>query len=539
MYIMLCPNCESVLKESDVFCPVCGSACAEAAEDPALTEEMPAAEQTVAEEETAVEETSFDDLMNEAAALIREPDLEVEEVEQTVEEAAPAVYSNPAPAKKVKKNHGATPVLIAIIAVLFAALLVSGFFLFAEITYNQAVVSLQHKEYDQALESYEKFSFYKDCQAQAEELNRLQTAYDQALALLPQHQYVEAKVIFQSLGDYRDSLDQLMYQVPYQQAAYLMAGAAANDKAALPQHPAYQPENAYSDNVTPMLYKGAAQLLIALGDFQDSAVLSSQCYLNAAAAYMDQGLFEEAFACQEFMNAADQEAVMALYMTFCADDTAWTDLLASVKARMELDAQYNDDPTMTQKELVDAELEIMGAYAEDLLFHDQELKALVSDYLAALEAEAAALNESGFWADRSAWYAGNAMRYAVIEALIEKYDFLAEDAEAQASFAGLSEKYTAFSAVEKALDAQILNAQAENSDEDGDYYTFENNTGYAFSLIVTHTYYDEEGEEVLFHEAEALTIGVGETVKVTFMTPDDDDNWETCNIAWTYELKLA
>jgi len=278
---MNCPNCGKVLSDADIFCSLCGTRVAPAAEEelPVL---LPVEEEIPDEEmDISAEAESFDVLMEEASALIG--DAEEADAEEAPAEAEPAVYSNPVPpVTKTKKSRKLMAILIPIIVVVLLAGAAFGFYLWAENTYEQATACLQEKNYEQALELYGKFSFYKDCQEQIDELNRLQQAYDEANALLETNEYVKAKTILQALGDYRDSQELFMHRAPYQQAQYLMASAANNDSAALPQHPDYQEGAAYDEDVTIFLYEGAAEIFLSLGQYEDCADLASQCYRQIA-----------------------------------------------------------------------------------------------------------------------------------------------------------------------------------------------------------------------------------------------------------------
>lgn len=546
---MICPNCETELREEDIFCPECGTrvAAAEEVTEEAVQEETVAEEITeeiteetveeVSEETEEAAEESFDDVMKEASELIG--DAEEEEDEEQSETPAEPVYSNPVIVEDEPKGKSKlAKILIPIVVVLLLAAAAFGAYMWAENTYEQATVALEEKNYEEALELYGKFSFYKDSKEQIAFLNAQQEAYDDAAELISMNQYVQARDVLRALGDYRDSQELLTTRIPYLQAQYLMTCAAGNDSAALPQHPAYQEGAAYSENVAVFLYQGAADLLEGLGEYEDSAVLFSQCYSQIAFAYMEQGLFEEALACQSFLNETDKAAVVAQYLTYCADEGALSALAKSVQKRAELEAAFEADPEMTHLQLVEAELEILADYKLDQMYYDTELKDLMASYITGLETELSALDDSGFWADRSTWYAGSAIRCAVVETLIEKCDFLGDKATLQASFQGLGAQYQAFSLVEKAIDQQILNAEPQSTEEDGDYYVFENTTGYAFTLVVSHTYCDEEDETVLFHETETLEIGKDETVNIPFMQPKEGEEWAYCNIVWTYEITL-
>jgi hypothetical protein len=336
---------------------------------------------------------------------------------------------------------------------------------------------------------------------------------------------VQARDVLRALGTYRDSQELLNTHVPYLQAQYLMASAANNDAAALPQHPGYQEGTAYAENVAVFLYQGAADLLEILGEYEDSAELFSQCYCQMAFAYMEQGLFEDALACRSYLNETDNAAVLAQYMTYCADEGAIETLTKAVRKRAELESAFLDDAEMTHLELVEAELEILADYNKDLMYYDNELKELVASYLTGLQTELSALDTNGFWADRSAWYAGNAIRSTVIETLIEKCDFLGEDPALQDSFIGRTEYYAAAATVEASLLEQLIGVSAQESEEIGTYLVYTNNTGFDLELVLTNEYCDAEGNTVFYHESDPVVIANGETVNLPFLSPETDE-WE-------------
>ena len=504
---MKCSTCGNDLAESARFCTTCGTP-------------------------NAPDAKEMDELMQEASNLIGENDKKEAPAKQE-----PVTASNPVPPKKKKGGRKVWKILIPILAVLLLAGAAFGFYMWAEDTYEKANACLAEKEYEQALELYSKFSFYKDCKEQIESLTLQQETYDNAIALLDMNEYAKALEMFRALGDYRNSQELYLARVPYQRAQYLMSSAAAGDASAVPQHPAYA-DGAANENTAIFLYEGAAEIFRSLGDHEDSLVLSSQCYLEIAYIYIEQGMFEEALGCQSFMNESDNELMLAEYMTHCADESALADLTAAVLARLEKEATFQTDAEMTHKDLVDAELAILEGYSEDLMYYDQDLKARMAAYLDALKAESACIGENGFCTDIPAWYTANAARLAVIEELIANHEFLAEEAETQASFEGLSAKFTAFAVIEKELPNQIAEDLAEKNDEYGDHYVFENTTGYTFTLSVSHSYYDEEGELVLLNETDAIEIGAGETVYISFLTPTDED-WESVQISWTYDVTIA
>ena len=603
---MFCPECGKELTEAEVLCPECGAsilpadgpqeaepvqesleeiqitipemdmneeetAAEETEEAPDETEEAPAEEteeeatEEPAEEEEQEEEFTTDmdadaivaEFLSEAAAA--------EEAKAAEEEAAEQEEDAPKKKKKSRKVLWAILIPVIILALLAAAAV--GVYYLANRNYAQAAACVAAKDYEQALELYEKFSFYGDSQAQIDELNRLQKAYDDAAAQALANDYVSAIAILSQLGDYRDSLALSQAILPYARAGYLMASAETADASALSQHPDYTNAMAAPEDVTLALYAGAAKLYNSMGNYEDCVTLASQCHSRIAYIYMEQERFEEALNCLQNLTEADAAAVLAEYMTYCADEAALTALENSVRVRATLeetleiqqkeaeeatDAEEETEvaeeetetteetPTevekLTYRDLVEAEQELLAQFEEDLLYYDTQLKDAMAMYRKGLETEASALDEEGNIQDKATWYTGSSMRALAVETLVESIGFLSDNPQLQAAYAGKADLYNACAVLENVIPLHLTEENISHSEESGDYYTFENNTGISFNLTVYHTFLDKDGETVLYHECESVAIAGDATVELPFLTPAEDEEWEKHTITWVYEV---
>lgn len=590
---MICPDCGNSCNAEDRFCSNCGARMVPADQTQEVTEpvealeeaaavaqfDVPVEEETEAAEEVAEEPTEEAETAEEAAEETEEDeyatDMDAEAIMDEVLNGAAAAEEEEAPqapaAVKPKKSRKKLwAILVPVIIVVLLAAAAGGVYFMARSNYADAVACVQAKQYDQAIALFEKFSFYGDSEEQVSELNRLQKAYDDAAALAQNNDYVSAIAVLSQLGDYRDSQVLMETTLPYARANYLMTSAASADAAAYTQHPDYQEGTAVPEDLNIALYEGAAALYLAMGDQADAATLASSCYSQIAYIYMEQGRFEEALGCQQYLNETDAAAVLAQYMTYCADADALTSLSNAVRVRAALEqalaeqqealaqeeaaeeaeaateegeaAEETDTEVVeriTYLDLVDAELEVLTQFTEDLLYYDTQLEALMTLYLEGLEKELSALDENGDCQNLADWYAGNAMRCQVIEKLIASYDFLLDNAPLQASFAGKATQFDAWSAVESALALQITGYNAQNTDAEGDFFPFENTTGYTFTLTVCNEFFTEENETVLYHETDAIEIAAGETVNIPFMMPTEEETWATRTITWKYEVALG
>lgn len=595
---MFCPECGKELGEAEVLCPDCGTSVlpAEPVQEPLEEEQLSlldmSLEETsadeVTEEETTeeteeeteeAEEDEEDEIVTDmdADAIVAEflsESAAAEETKETQQEETAEQEPSPKKQKKSRKKLWAILIPVIILALLAAA--AGAVYFLASYNYEQATACVEAKEYDQALALYEKFSFYGDSQEHIDELNRLQKAYNDAGALATANDYVSAIAVLSQLGDYRDSQLLVQTTLPYARAGYLMASAEAGDAVALSQHPDYENAVTTDDDPTITLYEGAAAIYFSLGDHADSAMQGSLCYRRIATIYMEQEMFEEALGCLEQMNEADHDAVMAQYMTYCADTDALVALADSVRVRASMEEELaqqlkeaeeaanteeetdetdtetetteqteetEDAPAQDEKitylDLVEAEQKLLESFTSDLLYYDIQIKDAVAMYKKGLETEASSLDENGNCIDLATWYAGSAMRALAVEILVENLSFLSDNPQLQAAYAGKADLYNAYSVLENVLPLHLSEENQKRSEEDGEYYTFENTTGIPFTLKVTHEFLNEDGETVLFHEAEPVKIAADATVKLPFMVPAEDEEWTTHNITWSYEVTLT
>ena len=206
----------------------------------------------------------------------------------------------------------------------------------------------------------------------------------------------------------------------------------------------------------------------------------------------------------------------------------------------EADTEATEETVVVDKithlDLVDAELALLENLTSDLLYYDIQLKDAVAMYKKGLETELSALDANGNCTDLATWYAGSAMRALAVEILVESINFLGDNPQLQASFAGKADLYNAYSVLENVLPLYLSEENQKTSAEEGTYYTFENTTGITFTLKVTHEFLAEDGTTVLFHEADPMEIAADATVKLTFLAPADDVAWAKHNVTWTYEV---
>ena len=77
--------------------------------------------------------------------------------------------------------------------------------------YNDAIALMDDGEYEEAIYLFESLNNYKDSVEKISECNMLfaEKKYDNACTLIDNNQYSEAVVIFRSLGEYKDSAEKV------------------------------------------------------------------------------------------------------------------------------------------------------------------------------------------------------------------------------------------------------------------------------------------------------------------------------------------
>ena len=101
-------------------------------------------------------------------------------------------------------------------------------------------------------------------------LSRRKT-YQQAMQVLNEQKYEEAQLLFESLGNYQDSKEQVEKEIPYQKALFLMEAANNAELSAFSIVGLSAPAPDESeDNIRMALYKSAEELLEAISPYKDS-----------------------------------------------------------------------------------------------------------------------------------------------------------------------------------------------------------------------------------------------------------------------------
>lgn len=111
-----------------------------------------------------------------------------------------------------EKKEQKVYIIIAIIAIsIIALIIVMNAVIIPNSQYNDAIALMDDGEYEEAIYLFESLNNYKDSVEKISECNMLfaEKKYDNACTLIDNNQYSEAVVIFRSLGEYKDSAEKV------------------------------------------------------------------------------------------------------------------------------------------------------------------------------------------------------------------------------------------------------------------------------------------------------------------------------------------
>ncbi len=477
-----CRNCGENLSDADIFCSNCG---------------------------TRVQPTPQ-----------AQPQIPVEE--PTVMERPPVVLETTAPVTQAKKkSRKLVWILIPILVVALLGAAVGGLLLMANMNYKQAQEALDNREYEQALELFGKFSFYKDSKQQVKRLTQNQRDYDEAMEALADHDFEDARDLFEDLDDYRDSEEMAQFGVDYQQALYEKEQAIGSE-----------------DGDTILL--ACADTFRRLGEagYQDAQEQVSGCYREAAICALIRGDFDSARSYESSMNSTDLDQYREDLKAYCADGELLATLEECVRKRLEMEEAYDNDEDITHREMVDMEYDVLSEYEARSDIYNVELYDFLSNYLYTLELQYENMGSSDYFDayNASGWYQAKAQQYDVLVQMMEAGLFLPNDSELQAQVLDLPYICRGYAAIEEILMRDLIGLDPELSENYGYYFVVNNDTEYTYTLKVDNQFLDDSGEELLYLETETYTIAPGEQMIVSITYPDED--YKTWYVYWWYDVVM-
>ena len=337
--------------------------------------------------------------------------------------------------------------------------------------YNAAKAKLEAGNYDDAIDAFTALGNYSDSRTQIQE-----ATYRKACQLAENGERDTAAALFASMHGYKDSqarIAQMQADILFERGDY---AEAWDVYAGLLE--AYQTHNAeYADFYAAAqqllengMYDGAARAFAALGSYQDSAEMVSECSYRKAESLASAGSYADAIALYEQLGDYRDSAALAKQTR--ADqlyaEGAYADAYAIYAV---LDAQYqthaDDYAAMytAAAALQDAARydEAIAAFTGITFYGDSSERILECRYL-----KAGALASAGSYADAIAIYqqlgAYRDSSLLATQAQADAHYDADEYAEAYAIYANLPEAYQPHMA-----DYEAMYAAAESSRASGNY----------------------------------------------------------------------
>ncbi len=369
--------------------------------------------------------------------------------------------------------------------------------------YEKAMEYLDKKEYEKALKAFKKLGDYEDSKKQVKKLEKQQQDYDAAQELLTGKDFEAAKEAFEALDDYRDSKEMAEKGVPYAEAM-----------------------DTYNDAETVKEFLAVAAVFEELSGYQDADTMASMAYLNVCRIHLfENNDPETAMEYTDRLNDEHYEGFQTVLYEYSADSTVLDDLEQGLNDRSTLIASGETDYSL----MVEAELDYMLQY-EDAYFMDKNLEELIHNYIDGLQMQLHSLNGGDYPQEMAMWFEGASMRCEAITELYKSYDFLKDNEDLAESYVGQAQFYLACADIQASLEKQLWNATAYSDGNGGWYLTYDNDTGYSFTLEIVHSF-ELNGEFLEYQDRRVLDVGEGKAVEI-YMTPPS--NYEYWYIDWAF-----
>lgn len=503
---MYCTHCGKQLADGSKFCIFCGNPQNPAPQSVPEPQPLPVEQPVFEEQPVPVEQPVFE----EQPSPVGQPEFFTEQTPEPAYMPPEAnLYADPQPPKaaKTRKKPKTGPIIAIVLA---AVLLIGGglgFYFYSRQVYtknleayDQAVILLKKQDYDGALEAFRELGDFQDARQQAQDLEELQEDYDNALELLEKGSFDEARKAFQKLDDYRDSENYVNFEITYQEALSYTKGDVPD-------------------------YLQAANLFDSLDTYSDAADQASSCRLTLAMALLNEGNYDAAMAYAEALNAADAATLRNAYGQLC-DDEAFKQAVEDALVII-----WDEKNELSVAEEAQQAKEILAAY-DDAYFDDAELADILDQLQAALDTMSSAAKEDS-WAD---YYYSLYQLTKTCDEFYNNHGGLV-DSDMKDLFVGVSDIYHSYYLVESSLIKWWGALGDIIADDDGYFVTYTNNTGCTFDLTYWVYFYDADDNFLEVNKERTVTVGKGDTVRIS-MDPDTvGDAWQTCNIDWNITIK--
>lgn len=530
---MFCIKCGTQLDPLEQTCPNCGFDMKE--------EDLEAGIMQALEVEPRVKEEPGEDAEALAEALLQaqkveELDLEniladnydmESGIEDLTEEEIYRSWAN-VPEEEPIEDVPKRKKLWAVLAGVFGVLVILGLGAFFgiryyqnELTYEKAVACLEQRQYDEALSLFMSLGDFKDSASYTGQLQEKFQAYNNAVNGMKSGKFDGVEEVFASLGDFMDSQQMLETGITWNKAEYLLRCAQNKNKAGM-ELLAGVDDTTEDYLVWVLMFMSAKEHYSQIPEYKDAAEKIQLCYLGAARVLAYDGQMDAALVYKDMMNEASQALFMEEVRALCADDAFLQALKTSLQARKRLDAEGSED----LRRAVQTEQSYIGKY-QNIYFLDKNLQKIAFSYMEGVYLQWIALDGQGRCVDTAAWARGEYQRRQAVRDLFQQYGFLAEDkALADYYMDGLDAARAQYQ-----IHSSIATALAENLEGIGRLSlnaAYKNDSGYAFNVTFTFTFYQEN--EQVAQTTVTMAMGKGQEKTLKGKAPNTDyDRW---SLSW-------
>lgn len=540
---MFCTNCGKQLPDGTRFCIYCGTPTAGTA-DP----QIPVQEEAVNVAAPTIQEPVYSAPTQEPvyqepvySAPTQEPVYQEPVYSTPVQEP---VYQEPVPyiptdaqmpdtsAPRKKKKTG----LIVAITLLLVLAIVGGvvYYIHTQNTnaYNDAVALLEERDYDGALAAFLDLGSFRNSADQAAELEELQEDYDNALKLLEGNEFDEAAAAFKKLNDYRDSREYVDSKISYQKALYYRDAAAEENFSVWAEYMNIGSGDAVAEpeehQIAIDLYTAAAQLLEELDNYENSADMASESWLDVANLYLEKGDFTAASELLGKFNEEDAAVFAENYANHCGDTGFLLDVIDIYTV------WYDENDLYSMGEEIRKAYSLLSPYIGEF-FDDSYLESQVNALSNAFTTMYATIDSDDNVSDWVTYYKGMAQLYAIADDLQTNYQVFSADSDAMELFVGYTDYATGLYVIEQSLRSWWNSDATADEGDDGYYYAeYTNDTGYSFTLRYYLYFYDTNNEELLeISDLREIEVKKGATVYIPVI-PNTirDSEWSYWNMDW-------
>lgn len=320
--------------------------------------------------------------------------------------------------------------------------------------------------------------------------------YKEANALFESGKYGEALLIYENLGEYKNSPEQVL------ECKYLLADSIYTSGDFAAAISAYDELGNYKDSTekaTASRYEYACSLL-STGEYSAALELFS-----AIDTYKDSN--EKATLCKREIGMREM-----------ADYDFLDAVVKSVQNRLDMEAKGN-----SRRELVSAEISQLGSFAGKE-FYDDELYKLAMQYIDGLKQQDEALGKQ-YCNYQISWQEGLIERWDALSQMHNKYGIFNDNPDLLAQYVyGLDHQRSYLEAL-NAISADIVDQMDGISFDFDDVYTattiYQNNTEYNFDIQFYITWYSEDRVRIDSSTDFFGNIKKGSTNKLSFYFPWD------------------